>query len=495
MKRLGHTVIKNGIFNVVRLGAGAAVALILPPTLTRILNRDQFAAWVLLLQIAAYANFLDFGIQTAVARFVAQAMQRGDERERDGYISTAFFMLMGAGVLAFCVVCTMAWLFPYMFRKVPLLMIPELREGLLLLGALSALALPTSAFAGVFVGLHRNEFPAIANGASRLIGAVLIILAVHRTQSLVIMAGLVGGTNLLGGLVLYAQARRVLPTMQVRFHMVTRPYLETLTKFCAGLSVMSFAMFLVAGLDLTIVGYYRFSGVAYYSVASSLVVIVSGLANAATSALIAPTASVHARGEYKRLGGIVLRTTHHITELVAISSFLFLLFGKQILTLWVGPLYAQNSHEILYVLALAVAIRMLGGPYTAALIGSGEHVRVLFSPLCEGITNLIVSLIAGYYMGPIGVAIGTLVGAIGAIALHIFYNMPRISSIKITGRDFFFQSIVRPLLHLLPAFAGIYLATSGILHGLLFRSMSAIIGMALTGLSYRQVFQMKLAKA
>lgn len=486
MKRLGYTVVKNALANVIRLGIGAVVALILPPTLTRLLDRDHFAAWALLLQIAAYASFLDFGIQTAVARFVAQAMQRGDEKERDGYTSTAIFLLICAGALGFCVVCAMAWLLPHMFKQAPLRLLAELREGLVLLAAFSALTLPTSAFTGVFIGLHKNEYPALTNGASRLLGAALVIMAVHRTHSLVVMAGLVGSMNLVGGILQYAQARRILPTMLISLRAVSSHYVRTLAQFCAGLSVMSFSMFLVGGLDLTIVGYFRFSGVAYYSVASNLVLILSGLASAGTSALIAPTASIHALGEYERLGRVVMQATLYITQLAVIVSCILFSLGTRILTLWVGPIYAHGSAPILNVLVLATAIRMLGGPYTVALIASGKQSRALFSPIFEGITNLCVSLCAGYYLGPIGVAVGTLVGAIAGISLQILYNMPRIPEIRITGREFTFRAILQPALELSLAFAGIFFAVSGLLHGTMSRVFSLTGGITLTVLLYKK---------
>jgi O-antigen/teichoic acid export membrane protein len=485
LKRLGYTVVKNALANVVRLGIGAVVALFLPPALTRALDRDHFAAWVLLLQIAAYASFLDFGIQTAVARFVAQAMQRGDEKERDGYISTAVFLLICAGALGCCVVCVMAWFLPYLFKQAPLHLLSELREGLMLLAAFSALTLPTSAFTGVFIGLHKNEYPALTSGATRLMGAGLVIMAVHRTHSLVVMAGLVGGMNLVGGVLQYAQARKILPTMLISLRSISKTYLRTLTQFCAGLSVMSFSMFLVGGLDLTIVGYFRFSSVAYYAVASNLVMILSGLASAGTNALIAPTASIHALGDYERLGRVVMQATRNITQLVVIIACFFFLFGTRILTLWVGPVYAHGSASILKVLVLATAIRVLGGPYTVALIASGKQSRALFSPIFEGITNLGVSLVAGYYWGPIGVALGTLIGAIGGLALQIMYNMPRMSEIRIAGLDFLLRAVLQPALELSLAAAGIVFAVSGLLHGMLSRFLSAIGGLALTALLYK----------
>ncbi len=488
MNRLRWTVLKNATANVVRGGAGAAVAFILPPILTRVLDQDRFAAWALLLQIAAYANFLDFGIQTAVARFVAQAMERGDDKERDSYISAAFFLLVATGVLAFGVVCGMAWLVPYMYKQAPLHLLTELREGLVLLAAFSALSLPTSTFTGVFIGLHKNEYPAFAMGGSRLLGAGFVILAVHRTHSLVVMAGIIGSMNLAGGILQYVLARRMLPTMLVSLKSITKHSLRSMTQFCAGLSVWSFAMFLVGGLDLTIVGYFRFSGVAYYSIASNLVLIVAGLCGAATSALIAPTAVIHARGEYKQLGAMVVRATRYVTQLLVLSSFPFFLMGTRILTLWVGPVYAHVSIHILEVLMLANVIRMIGAPYSAALVGAGEHVRVVFSPLFEGFTNLVASVIAGYYLGPIGVAIGTLVGSFGGSCLQFLYNASRFPEISIKRTVLILQGILLPILELAPALTGTALGASGLLHGMLLRFLVVFCGIAWTGFLSRNAY-------
>jgi O-antigen/teichoic acid export membrane protein len=72
MRRIRFTIIKNALANLLRGGATAVVALGLPHFLTRSLDSNRFAAWCLVLQIAAYAGYFDFGLQTAVARYLAR---------------------------------------------------------------------------------------------------------------------------------------------------------------------------------------------------------------------------------------------------------------------------------------------------------------------------------------------------------------------------------------------------------------------------------------
>lgn len=482
LKNFTHSITKNAIANIVRGGAGAAVAFFLPPLLTRLLDRDHFAAWALLLQVAAYVNFLDFGIQTGVARFIAQAMERDDTEARDGYISTAFVMLTGAGVLAFIAICGMAWLIPELFKQAPLRLLSEMREGLILLAAFSAAALPTSTFTGVFIGLRRNEYPALVMGACRLAGAALVLLAAHRTHSLVAMAGLIGSMNLMGGVFQGIQLRRLLPDMRLTLWPISGQYFGTLLRFCSGLSVWSFAGFLIGGLDLTIVGFFQFSGIAYYSLASNAVLLVSGLCGAATNAMIAPAAAIHARGDFGRLGRLVVRATGHMTRLLIIASFPFFIVGTHLLTLWVGIDYAHATVHILQVLLLANVIRMIAAPYAAAQVGAGEHVRVMYSPLFEGFINLGVSISAGYYMGPIGVAIGTLVGSVAGNAIQIFYNIPRIVQIKLRRRVLLVEGVVRPAASLIPALGAVSVAALlGVIHPVL-RTILAAAGILVTAL-------------
>ena len=82
------TLLKNAVVNVVRGGAAAIVAIVLPPFLTRLMSPDSFGVWSLVLQLSAYIGYLDFGIQTAVGRFVAHANEKGDAGHRDRIVST-----------------------------------------------------------------------------------------------------------------------------------------------------------------------------------------------------------------------------------------------------------------------------------------------------------------------------------------------------------------------------------------------------------------------
>ena len=89
------------------------------------------------------------------------------------------------------------------------------------------------------------------------------------------------------------------------------------------------------------------------------------------------------------------------------------------------------------------------------LIGTGQQRLVTMTPLLEDISNLVVSLIAGYLFGAIGVAIGTLVLGIVGVLGNFVYNMKRTVQIEFCIGDYLRDGLLRPLACALPLTAAI----------------------------------------
>jgi O-antigen/teichoic acid export membrane protein len=450
LNQLRFTLVKNSLANMVRVCASAIVALVLPHFLTRALDHDRFSAWALMLQIAAYANYLDFGLQTAVARYLAQAIERGDTEFRDRLTSTAFALLsIGALIAVLAIGCVLAFL-PGLFQQAPALLIPELRGGILILAVCTALLLPLSTFTGVLIGLYRNDVPAISIGSSRLVGAVLVIFAVTHTHSLIVLAVLIGGCNLAGGLTQYFLVRKLLPTMRIAINLASRNMAAELARYCSTLTIWSLCMLLVGGLDVTIVGHYDFAAVGAYSVATLLIAFLTGINNSVYGALLAPLAVLQERAQLRRIGTLVVTVTR-LTSFVDISAVLAVfLFGDSVLRLWVGESYAMQALPILRILVMANAIRLVGAPLSAALVATNQQHYGISGAVVEGISNFALSIGGAMLVGAVGVAYGTLAGSCISI-LWVLLLMVRWLRMPIVSRaELVLEGCIRPALCLLP---------------------------------------------
>lgn len=454
-------VLKNAGSNVMRGGASAAVALLLPPFLTRSMSPEAFGAWSLVLQLSAYVSYLDFGIQTAIARFVAHCTETRDAEHRDRIVSTALACLAGSGFIAFVGLSLLALLLPWIFHHLQPGMVFDVRVALLLVGGSLCIGLPASVFTGIFVGLQRNELPAAVIGGSRLVGALLLVLVVRNGGGIAAMAIVLSLANLSSYAIQYVIYRRVAssfnPTMRISWHGVSRDAARELFDYCFSLTIWGIGLLLVTGLDLTIVGIYRFSQVAYYAVAATAVTFLAGLFGAIFGAMASTAAVVHARGNRAELGRLVIVTTRLGMILLLGTGLPLILFAPWVLRVWVGPDYARHTTVLLQVLVAANVIRICVTPYVLAMIGSGEQRRVILIPLLEGITNLIFSVVLAHYYGALGVALGTLIGAVVGVTGNIFYNMRRTREIQFSIREYVQDSLLRPTLCFAPFVISTYL--------------------------------------
>jgi O-antigen/teichoic acid export membrane protein len=445
--------VKNALANLGRGGAAAAVALLLPPILVRHMTAANYAVWVLILQTAAYTGYMNFGLQTAIGRYVAYARERGDTELRDSVFSTAFLGLCVACVISLVCLVVVLLTAPKIFPSVPAALIAPMRVALALVGFSMAAELPASACNGVFVGMERYEIPAAIAGTARLISAVGLMMAALAGKSIVTMAWIVAGSNVCAQLAQYLAMRRLVTGLTFKWASVRRETARELSGYCFGLTVVSFSLLLVTGLDLVLVGHFDFATVTPYSVAASMITFISGLLYAIVNVIMPHATMLHAQNRPEALGRLVISTTRISVLLLVVTGIPLFIYAGPIMRLWIGQSYVAAGRPILATLIFANVIRLVGAPYSLVMVAAGQHQYIKVSPLAEGITNFAVSIVLGAAFGGIGVALGTLIGSVIGVASHLSYSMPRTSRmIRFSRRDFLVAGVLIPVVWTSPLF-------------------------------------------
>ena len=442
MKYFRWSIFKNATSNIVRGGATAIVAVALPHYLAHGLTPDRFAAWSLMLQIAAYASFLDFGLQATVARSIAQALEleRGDRARK--VFGTAFALLSAAAIAAIVIVATVLLFAHSLFHGIPPALLREfqLAAGVMTIG--TALQLPFSAFSGVLIGMQRNELPAVAIGGSRLVGAFAAVAAVHYTDSLLVLAFCIVMPNLLGGLVQQVQVARLLPGSKVHHSLVDQAMAQELVRYCIGLTVWSFSMLLISGLDVTIVGHFDFVAVGPYAIAATLSSIQASANSSTMNAFLAPFAALHAQGDFDQVRRIVVRATRISTWFNLLLLAGAASFGLPLLRLWVGG-FARQTYPFLIALMLSQVLRLWGTSYSIALMATNHQNEGIIPNLVEGVVNVGVSLWAVQRFGGVGVALGSVVGALVAVPVMLVFTIYSRPDLPISRKELLWEGVGR----------------------------------------------------
>ena len=448
--RLGAGLLKNAAANLSRLATGWLAVLIMPPILVRTLAASTYATWMLILQIAAYSTIFESALQMATARFVAQADGLGDRRAMGKMVSTSALLLTGIGTFVLVAVGVIAWNFGRFFSAVPAAILPQTQWALVITTASLAICLPCSALTGAFIGWQRNEVPALINGSARLFGVCGATWAAVHHHGLVAMAlWMAAGTFLQPILYLLAPHRLAWRPMLRIAHLDRQSFVE-FGRFCSASIVTQFSTLLVTGMDLPLVAVFDFKSVAYYSVAatfSNALVVPHG---AIVSTVMPVMAAVVGEDSEQRLGQILLRTTRIANALLYSMAFPLVFGMRSLLALWVGHDYAGHALMIGLALVIAQCIRLTLLPYALVGFSAGQQGRMLASPFAEGLGNLAVSLLLVRSMGGLGVAVGTVCGALLGVLLHFTVSMPRTDAVRFSKSKLLFSGIVLPAIYLVP---------------------------------------------
>ncbi len=357
------TIAKNSFANLMRFAVSVLAAMLVPPFLTRRLSHDMYAAWVLILQLGAYAAIFELGLQTAISKFVAQHHATEDHAGTSSVVSTAMALLTVSAALALIAVGVLVWQVPHLFGQLSPALVHEVRFGILLVGGATALALPTTALASSFQGVQRYNVPMAIGGGSQMLSAIAIVIAVFCHASLVVMGGCVAAITLTAGLVQIGAWRRYLSHVKVTVSGVTRQMTRTILAYCASMSVWSFAMLLISGLDTTIVGHFDFKATGFYAIAASLTNFVIVTAGAVFGPLLPAASELAAVGDRSGIASLTLRSTRYCGVLLVLTGLPLLLYGYPILSLWVGADYARHSILLLEILTIANMMRLCMLPY------------------------------------------------------------------------------------------------------------------------------------
>jgi O-antigen/teichoic acid export membrane protein len=395
---------------------------------------------------------LNLGISTAVGRYVARTTELNDSAERDRIVSTSLAMLgalAGVGALL-CGGATLS--LHQLFPKVPPDLLGDARKAVLLIGLSNALVMVTSAFAGVFFGIQRNIVPALCVFGTRILLVPAVMVAVQTGGGVVLVASIYASANCLLALLQYLAFRK-LGIIRLARSAVDSRVAREVGHYCAGLSVWTLAMLLVNGLDAILVARFNFDRVGAYTMASGLIACIVGLQQAILQTLIPEGAKLNVAGGSEMMGKLLLHSTRVSTILLSLSTLPLIVLAGPLVRLWVGETYGAEAAPILAILAIASLIRLILNPYAVLLIAVAQQKMALASAMIEGVTNLVFSLILGRSMGAIGVAEGTLIGAIVGVAGHMLYNMPRTDAIRVNRLTLIYRGMLLPLIAFAPSSA------------------------------------------
>lgn len=424
LRRVLRGTLSNYAGKLITLGTG----FFLTPFLLHQLGVDGYGLWVLVGSVVAYSSLLDFGIYTAVIKYVAEYRARGEAERAHELVATSLRLYTVLGIIAIALSAAVAPIFPAIFN-VP----PEERASatwlVLLMGTTVGISLPCMTVTAVLRGLHRFDLVNLVDTAGALISAAATVITLLLGGGVLGMVAINIPVTLAMQAVSVAFVNRAAPELRFGWQGARRESVRTVLSFSLSPLVTNLAGKLKTRTDEVVIGaFLPISAVAPYAIARRLSEVAQLLTNQFMKVILPLASEFDAQADRARLRLLyTMGTRLTLAIFLPIGCTVAILAGP-ILTVWVGAAYADYA-ELVVILAVAGLVDTSMWPAAAILQGMARLRPLVVMSICGALANVVLSIVLVRHLGLTGIALGTLIPTV-AEALFVLPYATRVMGVS-----------------------------------------------------------------
>jgi len=387
------------------------VTLVATPILLGFTGRTLYGFWLIVMSIVSYLGITEMGLGVSLTRLIAglDSEKDSDRAEFDQVSSSAFFMfLIAGGILLLIGLAIMPWI-PEWF-KIPHVEWPVISKTYFIVILTSALLVVMGTFNAIVVGRQRMA----AGNICRLVGSLLnVLLAIFfvwlglGVMGLALAFALSGLFNAIAGFII---AKFSWPGFQIRFSNVRKKQIKRLWQFGCLFQLAKIANTVAVSADPIIIGVVLGTTlVTTYSFTSKLAILFSiSLSSKVALAVFPALAQMHSRKEIAKMRKVYVGLCHFAVRISFIGGAYVLIANKIFVGNWVGTeFFGGDNLNYVFVLWIIQDAFIRGSG--VVLMAAGEMKEWAVLSIVEAVANIILSVILGYFIGLVGIALASLI--------------------------------------------------------------------------------------
>lgn len=425
------------------MGVSILLGLIVTPVIIRTLGKECYGLWGLAAGFVGFYGLFDFGLTSAVSRFLGNAIGAKDIRQFNRVASTGKCLLGGASLLIIAIALLI------MEPAQSLLRIPEVYAGQFrLLVMLSAASMAVSMTMSIYGGalLASEDFiwlswVRIGANVIRSLGGLTVVLAGHGVVGLAVVSVV---ATVLQQSVIFLRCRTRLPELKARLSGFEPQMARVLIGFSAASFVVVVALLLRSKLDIVLVT--RFGGLSQagiYAVALTVVRYFLRAIEAVTRVIWPRLNRLHGAGNRAELQAFFLWASRMNAVCASLLSGLLIGLAPLLIRLWVGDGY-EKSATVLRILIAGYFLDIATNSGVGSLVATARHKYYAVQSAVEAVASFALAYVLGARFGMKGVAIGIVIPIVVVKLTVQPWYVARTLSIRF--RSYWFRAIGMPAL-------------------------------------------------
>ncbi|MDD5680052.1 MAG: oligosaccharide flippase family protein [Candidatus Omnitrophica bacterium] len=439
---------KGSALRTVEFFTTALITLAMTPFIIHSLGDEVYGLWIFVGSFLGYYGLMDFGLNSAVQRFLSCAMGKKSAEEANKVINTALGIFAVIGFMALIVSLVIAFALPVLIKNIT--EVDLFRKIILVLGLNFAIGFPLRVFSGILSANIRYDLITAIGLVKVLVRTLLIIIFLKNGHGIMALAFITFATDISAYVTKYFIVRNLYKYIVFSRALIDKSLMKPLFEYSTYTFITMIADQLRFNIDnIVIAMFIGLGSVTLYSIASRLVKYFKDFIASAVGVLTPLFSQYEARKDYHSIREKFIITTKISSYLSIMVGGILIIFGKAFIERWVGIKYI-DAYSILLVLVIPMACALMQNPSIQLLFGISKHKFYMVSNSIEGIVNLILSLSLVKRYGILGVALGT---AIPMIFIKLFVQpVYTCRVIKLGVRKYYLEAVLQPILNSMAIF-------------------------------------------
>lgn len=458
--------------------------LLLPYIVTK-LSIEGYGIYILITSLVGFYGILDLGLGSALIKYVAELYEKSELERLNVYINSTVIFQGFIGVLASVVIL--------FFSKNILNLLNVSKENIQeSIYALNLCAIGFfftfigGAYRSVLQGLQLYKFTSLMDSFINLSLNIFVAIVLYMGYGLIgciVINVLVAFMSFVG---YYILVKKNIPTYAVNLF-INIKILKDIVKFSfyIFLSKISaiFSNYVVRFVISFLLGP---AAVTYYTVPSKLIGALGGISSSGLSAIFPFSSQLSVENNSDEIKNLFLKSSRIFVATIFPVTIFVGLFSKQILTIWMGAEFAQQTWLVLSVISFTSFIGGLSAIPNLIILGQGNSKLIGVFSILTIILYIIFLPILTKLFAIIGSSFALLITTLGII-YYVIYKTTKVTHIKIKE---YYDVVLKP-------HSGIFLIAIFIFSiVILIKSQQTImmlaIGTILMSLHYLYLFKTKI---
>ena len=367
----GRAIARNTIFSLSGQIAPLIVGIATIPVIIRQLGTDRFGVLVLGWAIIGYYSIFDLGLGSALTKLTSEKIASKRNDVVPALFWTGSAMLFALGCLGMVIVFVLAPIVVHSILKIPNFLIHETLGSLKILGGTLPIVLLTSGMFGYLAANHRFDlinYIRIPLGIMNFLSPILILQVSPSLTSVLLVLAV---TRIVLLMISIWMCLTITPGLRRRLS-VNKEAIGQLFSFGIWVTVSNIVSPLMLAIDRFFIGsIVSIKAVAFYATPYDLLTKVLTIPGSVAYVLF-PTFSAANAVDKKKSVEVYFRGLKYTYLILFPFVFFIILFSHELLQLWIGTEFADNSYLVLQILGIGVLINGLSLIPFAFLQGVGR---------------------------------------------------------------------------------------------------------------------------